>query len=161
MKTKKNNSINSLTNNVKSSYKNLITVYSLSLLILFFISMLSLINKKNNDDTMVLSLSNYNNNSIAQIKQIKDFKIDLSQIIKEKDGIYTNLLPGTYKAELIDKSKSGCIEIYNSTTLNKENMINNYTLNENSYFIIDENSLLVKLEGVKITLQQDFYLFGL
>lgn len=89
--------------------------------------------------------------------------IELSQVTKNKNDIYlvgNDLIPGTYKVELINDKNIGSVVKYNSTTMTVDNVIAKYTFNGVGYFNISDKDVAVKLQNVKITLQQDFYLFG-
>ncbi len=113
---------------------------------------------RNNDSTPVQYISIEN----AEIPLT--LGINLSKFIKNNDGTFivgNELIPGTYKVELTDTTKIGCVEKYNSKEVGADNLIARYTFDENGYFIVENDDFLVKLQGVKITLQQNFYLFGL
>jgi len=70
------------------------------------------------------------------------------------------LIPGTYKVELTDTTDIGYVERYNSKEMGIDSLIAKYTFEENGYLIIESDDVAVKLQGVKLTLQQNFYLFG-
>ena len=102
-------------------------------------------------------------NSIANTETPKFIGINLPQITKNNDGIFmvgNDLIPGTYRVELTDTTNIGYVERYNSAAMGTDDIIAKHIFKEDGYFIIEDGDLVVRLQGVKITLQQNFYLFG-
>lgn len=107
-------------------------------------------------------------NSITlQYNSIRDAEvplgINLSQATKNNDEIFIvnkELIPGTYRVELTDTTDIGYVERYNSKEIATDNLIAKYIFKESGYLIIEGDDVVVKIQGVKITLQQNFYLFG-
>jgi len=155
-----NHKINLIKNNTNylNSYRNFTIKYKLFALISI---------------TLILAVGLFRNNEesdnsiVSQYKSIKNAEvpsvINLSQIIKNNDGIFmvgNELIPGTYKVELTDTTDIGYVERYNSKEMGIDSLIAKYTFEENGYLIIESDDVAVKLQGVKLTLQQNFYLFG-
>lgn len=157
-----NHKINSITgnnSNYLNSNRNFTIKYKLFALLsiaLILVAGLSCDNE-GRDDSIVLQ-----SDSIKKIAEVPS-GINLSQIIKDNDGIFTvgnELIPGIYRAELTDTTDIGYVEKYNSKETGTGNLVAKYTFEDDGYFIIEDSDFIVKLQGVKITLQQNFYLFG-
>jgi hypothetical protein len=102
-------------------------------------------------------------NSITNVETPEFTGISLPQIIKNNDGILmvgSDIIPGTYRVELNDKSNIGYVVKYKSAALGTNDIIAKYTFEKAGYFIIKAGDVAVSLQGVKVTLQQNFYLFG-
>lgn len=133
----------------------LVTLTSL----IFGITVLLGNNEKNYNSTVLQPT----NNSLVMTEKPEFAEIDLSQIVKHNDGVYFvchDLIPGTYRVELTDTTNRGYVERYNSAAMGEDDIIDKYTFENDGYFNIEDGDLAVRLQGVKITLQQKFYLFG-
>jgi len=102
-------------------------------------------------------------NSITNVETPEFTGISLPQITKNNDGIFmvgSDIIPGTYRVELNDTSNIGYVVKYKSVVLGTDDIIAKYIFEKDGYFIIKDGDMAVSLQGVKITLQQNFYLFG-
>lgn len=158
-----NHKINSITennSNYLNSHRNFTNKYKLFALLSIAVILVVVLSCDNGE-------RDNNNSTELQYNSIENAEvplgINLSQIIKNNDGAFmvgSELIPGTYRVELTDTTKIGCVERYNSKEMGTDNLIAKYNFEENGYFIIESDDLVVKLQGVKIILQQNFYLFG-
>jgi len=102
-------------------------------------------------------------NSIINIEIPEFAEINLSQITKNNDGVFMvgyDIIPGIYRAELTDTVNMGYVVKYNNAAMGADDIIAEYTFEKDGYFVVEDSDLVVALQGVKITLQQNFYLFG-
>ncbi|MEL7672063.1 hypothetical protein [Methanobacterium sp.] len=152
------NSITENNSNYFNNYRNFTIKYKL-----FVLLCIALI--------LVVGIFGYNegrdNSIVLQYNSIKNAEVHLevnsSQIIKNNYEIFMvdkELIPGTYRVELTDTTDIGYVERYNNKEMVTDNLIAKYTFKDDGYLIIEGNDVVVKLQGVKLTLQQNFYLFG-
>ncbi len=129
----------------------------LSIILILIITCLFLKNKEG-FNSMELS-----QNSIINIEIPEFAEINLSQITKNNDGVFMvgyDIIPGIYRAELTDTVNMGYVVKYNNAAMGADDIIAEYTFEKDGYFVVEDSDLVVALQGVKITLQQNFYLFG-
>lgn len=127
-------------------------------IILILITICLFLKNKEGYNSMELS-----QNSIINIETPEFAEVNLSQITKNNDGVFmvgNDLIPGIYRAELTDTANMGYVIKYNNSAMGVDDIIAEYSFKKDGYFVVEDSDLVVTLQGVNITLQQNFYLFG-
>jgi len=154
--------INSITENCVYGLRNFTIECILGVIISIIIVLVSISLFLENKERSYSSIE-LQQKSIIDVGTPEYTGISLPQITKNNDGIFmvgSDIIPGTYRVELNDTANIGYVVKYNSAALGTNDITAKYTFEKSGYFIIKDGDMAVSLQGVKITLQQNFYLFG-